>query len=315
MARIFFSVDVHGATGVWRKWMRAPQMYRADVLMFCGDLTGKGIVPLVEEKGGVVNTFFGRRQVLRSEAEVKRAEEAISMSGMYPVRCTPEEVEALKANPKLVEERVRGEIVKRMEQWMEELVSRVDLKKTKVVVMPGNDDDYAIDEVIKRYCGVGIVWCLDGPVEVAGFEMISLAHVNPTPWNTPREATEEELAVMIEKLASQLSDPRRSIFNFHAPPYGTSIDLAPKLKPDLTPVIGPGGAEMIHVGSRAVAEALRRWRPVIGLHGHIHESGGQDRVDGVPVVNPGSEYGENVLRAVIVETSRDGILRFWRVEG
>lgn len=60
--------------------------------------------------------------------------------------------------------------------------------------------------------------------------------------------------------------------NFHAPPYGTSLDLPPKLKPDLTPVMGPGGTEMVHVGNRAVAEAIRRYRPVIGLHGHMHES-------------------------------------------
>ena len=315
IARIFFAVDVHGSVGVWQKWLRVPQFYKADVIMLCGDLTGKGMVPLVKEQRGYVTNYYGRRQVLKTERDVVKMEEQISMGGLYPIRCTEEEVQALQQDPAKVESVLRGMIVARMEEWMEQLVSRVDLSKVTVMVMPGNDDDYAIDDVIKRYRDQGVLWPLDGPVEIAGFEVASLAHVNPTPWDTPREANEEELGKMIEKTVGQLSNPGRSIFNFHAPPYGTSLDLAPKLKPDLTPVMGPGGVETVHVGSQAVTEAIKRYRPLIGLHGHIHESAAHDRLDGVPVVNPGSEYGENVLRGVIVEVSKDGIERFWRVEG
>jgi len=315
MARIFFAVDVHGSVGVWQKWLKVPEYYKADVIMLCGDLTGKGLVPLVRDKQGYVCNFYGRKQLLRNEREIARMEQQISMTGMYPIRCTPEEVTELQQKPERLEQVMREQMVARMEQWMEQLVSRVDLKKVTVVVMPGNDDDPAIDEVIKKYRDAGVLWPLDGPVEVAGFQVASLAHVNPTPWNTPREGTEEQLEKLIEEQVSQLEDPRRSIFNFHAPPYGTSLDLAPKLKPDLTPVMGPGGVEMVHVGSKAVAEAIRRYRPVIGLHGHVHESAAHDLIDGVPVVNPGSEYGENVLRGVVVEMTRDGVQRFWRVEG
>lgn len=315
MARIFFAVDVHGSTGVWQKWLKVPEYYKADVIMLCGDLTGKGLVPLLQDKQCYVCNFYGRKQILRNEREIARMEQHISMTGMYPIRCTPDEVSELQKKPERLEQVMRQQMVARMEQWMEQLVSRVDLKKVTVLVMPGNDDDTAIDEVIKKYRDAGVLWPLDGPVEVAGFQVASLAHVNPTPWNTPREGNEEELQKLIEQQVSQLDNPKRAIFNFHAPPYGTSLDLAPKLKPDLTPVMGPGGVEMVHVGSHAVAEAIRKCRPLIGLHGHIHESAAHDLIEGVPVVNPGSEYGENVLRGVIVETSRDGIQRFWRVEG
>lgn len=308
-------MDVHGSIGVWQKWLKVPEYYKADVIMFCGDLTGKGLVPLVQEKQGYVCSFYGRRQLLRNDREIARMEQQISMTGMYPLRCTQAEVERLQNDPAYLEQVMREKMVARMEEWMEQLVSRVDLRKVTVMVMPGNDDDLAIDDVIKKYRDAGVLWPLDGPVEVAGFQVASLAHVNPTPWNTPREGSEEELAKLIDEQVSQLDDPHRSIFNFHAPPYGTALDLAPKLKPDLTPVMGPGGVETIHVGSQAVTGAIRKYRPLIGLHGHIHESAAHDRIEGVPVVNPGSEYGENVLRGVIVETTRDGVQRFWRVEG
>lgn len=46
--RIFFSADTHGNTVVWRKWLSAVQVYKADVLIFAGDLTGKAIVPVFD---------------------------------------------------------------------------------------------------------------------------------------------------------------------------------------------------------------------------------------------------------------------------
>lgn len=308
-------MDVHGAVGVWQKWLRVPQAFKADAIMLCGDLTGKGIVPLVQEKQGYVSTFYGRRQVLRNEKELKLYEAQIAMTGLYPIRCTPEEIEKYKADPRLIDDIMRRKIVERMKEWMELLVAKIDLKKTQVVVMPGNDDDYAVDEVIKSYGPAGVQWALGHPLEVAGFQVASLAHVNPTPWDTPREGSEEELAKLIDEAVSPLDNPSRSIFNFHAPPYGTELDMAPKLKADLTPVMGPGGVETVHVGSTAVRDAIKKYRPLIGLHGHIHESSANDMVDGIPVLNPGSEYGEDVLRGAIVEVSKDGIERYWRVEG
>jgi len=283
--------------------------------MFCGDLTGKGVVPFVKEKDGYVCTFYGRRQVLRNERDLVRMEQQIDMTGLYPIRSTPEEIERYKQDPALVDAVMKERILARMREWMEQLTTQVDLKKIPVIVIPGNDDDPAVDEVIKSYRDAGVTWALDGPVDLLGFQVLSFAHVNPTPWDTPREATEDVLAVMLEEQVGKLERGRPTIFNIHAPPHGTSLDLAPKLKANLSPEMGPGGIETVHVGSTAVAEAIRRFRPAIGLHGHIHESGSHDLVDGIPVVNPGSEYGENILRGAIVEVHRGNVLRFWRVEG
>ncbi len=71
----------------------------------------------------------------------------------------------------------------------------------------------------------------------------------------------------------------------------------------------------VHVGSRAVTEALEKYRPMIGLHGHIHESSGHDKVGDVTVVNPGSEYGEGILRGYIIEIQDGRVNNQWKVEG
>jgi Icc-related predicted phosphoesterase len=42
----------------------------------------------------------------------------------------------------------------------------------------------------------------------------------------------------------------------------------------------------------------------MGLHGHIHESRSAQKVGRTMCINPGSEYGEGVLRGVIVDLSK-----------
>jgi hypothetical protein len=40
---------------------------------------------------------------------------------------------------------------------------------------------------------------------------------------------------------------------------------------------------------------------MLGLHGHIHESKGIKKLDGVTVANPGSEYGEGILDGLLID--------------
>jgi len=206
-------------------------------------------------------------------------------------------------------------IKERVAEWMEMLIDHVDLSKVDVVVMPGNDDDWEIDGVIQSFGDRGIVWCLDGPVDVLGIPMISLDYVNPTPWDTPREDSDKGLAKRIAKLVRQLEDPSRSIFNFHAPPFGTRLDLAPELDARQKPVTVAGQVNFVHVGSKAVRDAIAKHQPLLGLHGHIHESYGHEKIGRTPVVNPGSEYGEGILRGYVIEIEDGNVTNHWKVEG
>ncbi|MFQ6080375.1 MAG: phosphoesterase [Candidatus Bathyarchaeia archaeon] len=313
--KLFFSVDVHGSSKVWSKWLRVPDLYDVDVLLFCGDLTGKALIPIIEQEDGSHHAYyFGRVWELRGKDQIKTMEDRLASAGVYHIRCTKKEVAELQANPVKVTQLIMSEMKKRLDDWLKMLIHKIDTKKTQVIVMPGNDDEFEIDPVIKSYEDDGVVYPLNRIIDIGGHETISLDYVNPTPWDTPREATEKELGKKIDALVDKLDDPGKSIFNFHCPPYGLRLDLAPKLDKNLKPVVIAGSVMYEHVGSKAVYEAIERHQPLVGLHGHIHEAYGAEKIGKTPVVNPGSEYGEGILRGFIVDISAEGV-ECLKVEG
>ncbi len=317
MKKLFFSVDVHGANSVWRKWLKVPDMYDVDALLLCGDLTGKSLVPIIEnKKKGIRNAFyFGKNWKLKTDKETDEMEKRIQDAGAYTLRCDEDRVKELQNDPTQVEKMMMQMIKDRMAEWIELLLKKIDISKVDVIVMPGNDDDWEIDDVIQSYTDKGIIWCLDDVVNVLGIPMISLDYVNPTPWDTPREEREKALAKRIKKLVKKLEAPAKSIFNFHPPPQGTMLDLAPELDANKKPVTVAGQVNFVHVGSKSVYKAIEKYQPLIGLHGHIHESYGHDKIGNTPVVNPGSEYGEGILRGYVIEIENKTINNYWKVEG
>jgi Icc-related predicted phosphoesterase len=65
---------------------------------------------------------------------------------------------------------------------------------------------------------------------------------------------------------------------------------------------------MQSVGSEAVRRVLERHQPMLGLHGHIHESRGAVRIGRTLSINPGSEYGDGVLRGALIDLDgRSGV--------
>ena len=50
--RIFFATDIHGSEVCWRKFLNAGKHYEADIMVLGGDMTGKALVPIVEEGWG-----------------------------------------------------------------------------------------------------------------------------------------------------------------------------------------------------------------------------------------------------------------------
>src|ERR1700737_3918485 len=130
--------------------------------------------------------------------------------------------------------------------------------KVRVFVAPGNDDEMEIDEVIAKAPRVELA---EGKmIDIGGYEMISSGWANPTPWHTYREAPEEELAKRMEPMLRDIKEMSRAIFNFHPPPYGTSLDEAPALDENLKPL--HGGRVLRHVGSTAVRDAIDKHQPM-----------------------------------------------------
>ncbi len=317
MKRIFFSVDAHGANIVWRKWLSAVNMYHADILILSGDLTGKVFVPIIKQKDNTWQySYFGTTFTLKNEDEVKAAVDRLNNAAIYPFIATGAEVSELQKDEKKLQDLMNKLIWDRLDQWLKMLVKAVDTSKVMTIVMPGNDDFFIFDDLIKSYANKGVIYPLDEAIQFPyGIEMVSCAYVNPTPWNTDREADEGKLEKMLETEINRLKDPHWSIFNFHAPPHNTKLDIAPKLDKTLKPVVSFGDVDTEHVGSKAVRKVEEKYQPLMGVHGHIHESFASDYIKKTPVVNPGSEYSEGILRAFIIEIEEDGIKNYWKIEG
>ena len=295
--RIFFATDIHGSEVCWRKFLNAGAFHKADVLVMGGDMTGKAMVPIVRHGDGWHVTLQDQLHELATEDEVRAMEKRILDRGYYPIRLTPEELHAWDADPATVDTRFRAEMVANVERWMALADERLKGTHIRCIVSPANDDIFELDPIIDAAERVDLGE--GNTIDLDGFSMVSTGWANPTPWNTFRELPDPELKVKIDDLVRGVADPKRAIFNFHAPPYGSNLDSAPQLKPDMTYVAG--GRALIPVGSRAVRDSIVEYGPVLSLHGHIHEGRGAVKIGRTLAVNPGSSYEDGVLQAAIVD--------------
>src|SRR6185437_8255254 len=159
----------------------------------------------------------------------------------------------------------RREIRAQLEGWCELAGERLPAD-VRCIITPGNDDPVEIDAVLESAEKVECPereLCDLGPVVLA-----SIGDVTPTPWDTEREYSEEELGERIAAMMDRVEPGRSSVVNFHNPPYGSGLDTAPELDANLKPVLHGGRPSFVPVGSRAVRDAIKRYQPTVGLHGH-----------------------------------------------
>jgi Icc-related predicted phosphoesterase len=309
--RIFFATDLHGSETCFRKWLNAAEVYDARVLVLGGDVTGKIMVPFVEEPEGYRAEIHGEVVHARDEQELEKLRSQVRMMGRYDVLLTPEE-EKLLADPDELSRIFDQAIRESLQRWVALIDERIGDRQVAVTTMLGNDDTPDFADIL-RTSGIA-PYAEDAPVELpGGYEMISVGFSTPTPWHTPRELSEEDLAERIEAQAAQLSDPSRAVFNLHCPPLESHLDQATKLDDELRPVTDAGGPVMIGVGSRATREAIERHQPLLGLHGHVHESPGNEKIGTTICVNPGSDYGDGILRGAILDLEPERGVRTWQI--
>ncbi|MGI8606870.1 MAG: metallophosphoesterase family protein [Gaiellaceae bacterium] len=302
--KLFYATDVHGSDRCFAKFVNAAAFYGADAILLGGDITGKAIVPLVEDGPGRWHgVFLGEEVRVEGVAAMEELEQKIAGTGYYAHRCTAEEERELAASAEARNELVVRLIVERVKRWVELAEERLVPLGIPCLVNAGNDDPREIDAVIDSSSHVQF---LEGRVVELpdGTELASCGYANRTPWNCPRDVEESELSERLEDVASQVRDPERAIFNFHCPPYDTGIDAGPKLSADLRLRSGGGGVDMHPVGSTACRSVIERHRPMLGLHGHLHESRGTYKLGLTLGLNPGSEYNEGVLRGALVEIKK-----------
>ena len=313
--RVFFVTDVHGSERCFRKFLNAGKFYKANVVMLAGDITGKMIVTIVNQPDGTyLSSYAGSDIRCKSEAEVQDLEKSIRDSGCYACRTEPNEMASLEADKSKVNELFTKLMVDTVVRWVQMAEERLRDTGIKCFISPGNDDRWEVDNALNK--STIIINPEEKVVELdQHHEMITLGLTNHTPWNSPREFEEPELAERIDKMAAGVKNMENCIFNLHCPPYGTVIDPAPKLDETLKPVLSGGQVIMAPAGSTAVRDAIKKHQPLVGLHGHIHESKGVASIGRTKCFNPGSEYGEGVLRGLLLDLTEKGIKSYLFTSG
>jgi len=315
--RIYVASDFHAAEKAWRKYLNAIKLnvYKADIALLAGDLTGKAIVPIIRTNGGYDTELFGVHRTAKNDEELARLERDIADVGYYSFVSTKEEADRLVGDPVERDALLHRLMNERVEAWMELATERLSDSEVPLYLIPGNDDDFAIDPILDRpdFTPVNA----DGKVldMPGGLQLLAYGWSNNTPWDTPREVPEDELYDRLDALAQQIRDPGRAVFMIHVPPYDSGLDTAPILNENLRPTVSAGDVLRGPVGSSAVRRIIETYQPMLGVHGHIHESGGERKIGKTVCINPGSEANHGILRGFLVDVGSSGVERVQRVEG
>jgi Icc-related predicted phosphoesterase len=312
--RLYFATDLHGSERTYRKFINAGKFYDVDILVMGGDITGKLLIPIIKEKNDHYRaTLQGNVEEITTQNELDELIARLGTLGFYHKIMDEAEFHTLSADPNAVNELFHEVARQRLSNWVDLAEERLAGTGKKCFVTGGNDDAPEVLTAIKRENTHSFFACENEMVRVDDdHTMISVGYSTPTPWKTPREITDEKLGDMIEEMVTKVPDLSHAIFNFHDPPVDSSLDTCPMLdwdKDPPEPIIQGGQTVVYGAGSKSVRKAIEKYQPMLGLHGHIHESQSVAKIGRTTCINPGSEYGEGILRGCLV-TFVDG-----KVEG
>jgi Icc-related predicted phosphoesterase len=299
--RLYFVTDVHGSDKCFRKFVNAGKFYNASVLVLGGDITGKMVIPIVETGNGTYScSFLGNNLTLKSKEELDNTIKNIRDAGYYPYMSSEKEVTELLADKSKVDALFEKLMVELVDRWVQLAHERLSGTGIKCYISPGNDDIYSIDS---HLTDTGVVFNPELKVVKVddSHEMITLGYTNHTPWNSPREVDESKLEQMLEGMCTKVEEMGNCIFNVHCPPIQTIIDQAPALDATLKPIVKSGQIQMTSAGSLATRKAIEKYQPLVGIHGHIHESKGIAKIGKTMCFNPGSEYTEGILKGLLLD--------------
>lgn len=317
LLKAFYATDIHGSEVAFRKFVNAGRVYEVEALILGGDITGKFLIPIMSEGNGTYSyTLQGLHRKANSEDELQELIKRIELLGFYHVILSPEQMAEIEARPGMVQEIFRQKSRERLERWVALAEERLGGTGIRCFVTGGNDDEPEVIEVLETSAKEAVVPCDSKATYLDDSHlMISCGYSNPTPWQTPREMPDEELAVHIEEMLNGIADFTNCIFNFHAPPLDSTLDECPKLDTSTDPprpIMVGNQPVMYGAGSKSVKEAIEKYQPLACLVGHIHEARGTAKIGRTMVFNPGSEYGEGIVRGTIL-TFGDGEIKGYQM--
>ncbi len=305
--RLLYVSDLHGSTSVWKKACRLAALQSCDALVVGGDWLGKRLVRYVPLDNGTWLEKEGQSQRnIKNFLEKEKAKALISEKGAYVV-------DDLDAQYTITEKSVVEAGVRRLNDW---LSTELATSHTFALILGlGNDDPVLVEDCLARWTNHPRVTVIsEQPSRWQGICLIGFSYIPPSPWHTYRECSEQEI---YERLLESLKHCGRSdpvYLLSHAPPYGTSLDIAAEIDPRLEIRRQALLPVEKHVGSKSIRSIIESGRIALGLHGHIHERCGVDSVNGIPVCNPGSQYWTGILQGYLISIYGGMDIRFRRIE-
>jgi uncharacterized protein len=301
--RLFFATDVHGSERCFRKFLNAAKVYEVNHLILGGDITGKSLVPIERTPQGFRANYNDHSYSELDQGELEELKGRIRNNGQYPI--VGERDEPLSLADEAHREKVFKEVaVAEMRRWAALAEERLAGTPTRLYVAPGNDDFWEIDEALRG--GEAVQFAEGQRFRIdEHHELIVTGYSNRTPWDTFRELDELALRSRLEQMMEGVEDPSNLIAVLHPPPADTALDKAPAIDAEFQVQMEAGAVRLASVGSVAVREFIEEHQPLLGLHGHVHESRGEEWIGHTLVLNPGSEYTIGTLAGAIV-TLGDG---------
>lgn len=142
-------------------------------------------------------------------------------------------------------------------------------KKQKVLLVPGNHDSFATADFLANLYGLNNIHGYSAVYDKVGFFGAGGAENLP---KFPGAITEKQMMQVLEKAHSSLKGIEKKIMITHMHPSESISEFS--------------GFE----GSKAITRAIKKFKPDILIHGHIHEAEGmEDMIGKTRIFNVGPE--------------------------
>jgi uncharacterized protein len=160
------------------------------------------------------------------------------------------------------------------------VINEIERINPRIYAQIGNMDTYEVHEYLTEK---GVNTHAETIDLGHGVGLMGLGYSNPTPFHTPSEADEEQLAEWLAQTRRKAGEFDYLILMSHTPPHGTRSDR-----------IQSGQS----VGSLSVRHFIEEVQPDVCLTGHIHEAKSVDQIGKTRIVNPGlfEEGGYALIR-------------------
>jgi len=166
-------------------------------------------------------------------------------------------------------------------QQGKELLSLLHI--SPVLFVPGNCDLPSLVDV--KIKGIESIHGKCRKIDSVNF--LGLGGSSPSPFDTPFELSEVEIANLLEKGFSTCQAEDGFVLVSHPPPKDTKVDVTSTGQ---------------HVGSFSVRDFIEKTNPNLVLCGHIHEATGIDKISDTIIVNPGPARHQ---RCAIIDINED----------